>query len=122
MRSGWSLVLSAVMLSGTAFAQESVTAQSGQETRVGWIGSVGADCTANPAPAVKPSKVADHGQIKLTKGEVQTNQVPNCPGAKVPAIVVFYQSAPGFTGTDQFALTVEGGSGNSERTYTVTVE
>ena len=106
-----------------AFAQERGRTTSGEEVRLGWIGSVGAGCKANPVPSIKPARVAEHGQIRLSQGEVKTNSVPNCPGITIPAIVVFYKSSPDFKGEDGFSLTVEGsGTATSERTYIVTVE
>lgn len=104
-----------------ASAQETATAMSGVETRVGWIGSVGENCQPNPAPEVGAAEVAGNGQIKLTTGEVQTNSVPACPGITIPAIVVFYTSAPGFEGEDSFVLTVDDRGTKSERSYTVKV-
>jgi hypothetical protein len=106
------------MLAIPVGAQEVVKAKPGEEVRVGWIGSMGEDCVAKPRPTVRPSKVADHGQLRLTGGDVVTNSVPSCPGAKIPAVIIFYKSSAGFTGTDSFALTT--GTGDP-RTYTVTV-
>jgi hypothetical protein len=40
--------------------------------------------------------------IMLRHGRVRTNSAPNCPNAELPAVVVFYQSKPGFIGTDSF--------------------
>lgn len=102
-----------------AAAQQQITAKSGEEVQAGWIGSVGANCTPNPVPSVQPSKLAQHGQIKLIEGEVQTDSVPECPGIKIPAIVVFYTSSPGYKGTDEFVLAPTGGA---EQAYQVTVE
>lgn len=110
----------ALFLAPPAMAQEEVTAQSGEEVRVGWIGSVGENCQANTLPIIAPAELAKHGQIKLVEGEVQTDTVPDCPGVKIPAIVVFYTSSPGFKGTDNFALST--GEGQPSRTYTITVQ
>jgi hypothetical protein len=96
-----------------------LSAKSGEELRVGWIGSVGANCQPNPAPTVTPGTLADHGQIKLQQGEVQTNSFPACPGVKLPAIVVFYTSSPSFKGTDGFSLKAADGTAYS---YNITVE
>ncbi|HDZ71982.1 MAG TPA: hypothetical protein ENH55_04205 [Aurantimonas coralicida] len=114
------LAATSFFLALPAMAQEQVTAKSGEEVRVGWIGSVGENCQTNPLPAITPAELAKHGQIRLTEGEVQTDTVPNCPGIKIPAIVVFYTSSPGFTGTDNFALST--GEGQPSRTYTITVQ
>lgn len=119
MRALPALAFALITLSTPTLAQEVATAKSGVETRVGWIGSLKSDCTANPAPEVRPAKTADHGVIKLTQGTVTTNQVPSCPNAKVPAIVVFYTSAAGYKGADAFSLSA--GSGGP-RTYSITVE
>lgn len=111
------------LLAVPAAAQEKASAKSGEEVRLGWIGSVGDGCKANPVPGIKPARVAGHGQIRLTKAEVTTNSVPNCPGVTVPAVVVFYKSAPDFKGEDGFALTIQNEGGqDSERTYAVTVQ
>jgi hypothetical protein len=111
---------SLIFLVFPAAAQERVSAQSGQEVRAGWIGSVGENCAANAAPEVTAGAVAQHGQIKLRKATVQTNSIPSCPGVKIPAVVVFYTSAPGFKGIDSFTLST--GSSQPGRTYTINVE
>ncbi len=109
-----------LVMASPALAQETVSARSGVETRVGWVGSLKADCTPNPVPTLRPAKVADHGQIKLATAEVTTNRVAGCPNAKVPAVVVFYTSSPGYRGADTFTLATEGG--DAPRTYAITVE
>jgi hypothetical protein len=108
-----------VALAQPATAQETARAKAGEEVRVGWIGSVGENCQARPAPSVKPSSVAGHGQIKLMKGTVKTDTIASCPGMEIPAVVVFYKSSPDFKGTDSFALSSPSGP---ERTYTIEVE
>ena len=59
---------------------------------------------AKPGTEAESSKVADNGQIRLTKGIIQTDTVPSCPGIKIPSVIIFYTSSPGFTGTDTFTL------------------
>ncbi len=112
--------VASLLLTVPSVAGEQVTAPSGVEARVGWIGSVGENCTVNAAPTITPAELAKHGQIRLVEGQVQTNTVPSCPGIKIPAIVVFYTSSPGFKGTDSFALST--GDGKPDRAYTMTVK
>ena len=116
------LTAAALMVAFTlpAVAQETVSAKSGKEVRVGWIGSVGENCQAKPAPSVKPASVAEHGQIKLMKGKVKTDSIARCPGIEIPAVVVFYKSSPDFKGTDSFALSTAGS--DKDRTFTIKVE
>ena len=113
--------ITSMLMIAAATSQETGNARSGEEVRVGWIGSVGDNCKPNPAPEVKPSSVAGHGQIKLTRGEVQTNSIPQCPGVKIPAIVVFYRSSQAFEGEDRFVLSVKNGDRTTERTYVIRV-
>ena len=80
---------------------------------------MGENCTAKAAPEVKPASVAQNGQVKLVKATVQTNSVANCPGIKIPAVVVFYKSSPSFKGEDRFVMQVADGT---SRSYTVTVQ
>lgn len=122
MRNVFGLGLIIALAVSPVLAQETVTAQSGQETRVGWIGSLKADCSPNPAPKLRPAKLADHGQIKLVPAEVTTNKVANCPNAKVPAVVVFYTSSAVYKGTDTFTLASDGTAEPSEHTYTISVQ
>ena len=77
-----------------------------------------AELSAKPAPKLSPAKVADNGQIRLTEGIIQTDTVPSCPGIKIPSVIIFYTSSPGFTGTDTFTL-VPGT--NKPRNYKVIV-
>jgi hypothetical protein len=105
-----------------ASAQEKVTAKSGEEVRAGWIGIVKKDCSTEPPPRVRPSDMAGHGQIRLSKAKVKTNSIEACPGVEVPAVIVFYTSQPGFRGEDQFTLQVGQGEKAQKRTYMVNVE
>ena len=113
-------VVATLILTLPSTAEEQATVKSGKEARVGWIGSVSENCRANAAPTITPAELAKHGQIKLVEGQVETNTVPNCPGIKIPAIVVFYTSSPGFKGTDSFALST--GEGKPNRVYTMTIQ
>jgi hypothetical protein len=112
--------VASLALTAPSLAQEQAVVKSGEEARLGWIGSVGENCQANPVPTITPAELAKHGQIKLVQGQVQTNTVPECPGITIPAIVVFYTSSPSFKGSDSFSLST--GDGKPDRTYTVSVQ
>lgn len=117
---GFGIALSMIVGCGPALSDDTVAARSGQETRVGWVGSIKADCSPNPRPTLSPMKVADHGQIKLVPAEVTTNKVASCPNAKVPAVIIFYTSSPNYRGPDAFALSSDGGK--TSQTYSVSVQ
>ena len=70
----------------------------------GRVGSVKPNYQPNPAPKLSPAKIADNGQIRLTEGIIQTDTVPSCPGIKIPSVIIFNTSSPGFTGTDTCTL------------------
>jgi hypothetical protein len=110
------------LMIGATVAQETATARPGEEVRLGWIGSIGQNCKPNPAPKVEPSSVAGNGQIKLMQGEVKTNSIAQCPGVKIPVILVFYKSSKSFEGEDRFVLSVQEKSGTTQRTYTIQVK
>lgn len=97
--------------------------KSGEEARIAALGSMKPDCTVNPAPEVKISEPAAHGVVRITNAKLKTNRYPNCPGATIPVKVVFYTSAPGFTGEDRVGLEVSFKPGEpSIETIVVTVQ
>jgi hypothetical protein len=116
-----------ILLSSSALAQDKVTdhAISGpaaKEIQAGWFGNLKADCTSGPVPQARVIDQAQNGLIKLRNGRVRTNSAPNCPNAELPAVVVYYESKPGFIGTDTFTLEVKAESGASSRhKFNVTV-
>ena len=116
-----------LLSSGAALAQDKVTdhAVSGpaaKEIRAGWFGNLKADCSSGRPPQARVVDHAQNGMIMLRNGRVRTNSAPNCPNAELPAVVVFYQSKPGFIGTDSFTLEVKAESGASSRhKFNVTV-
>ena len=60
--------------------------------------------------------------IKLRNARVRTNSAPHCPNAELPAVVVHYESRPGFVGTDSFILEVKGEVGAPSRhKFSITV-
>jgi hypothetical protein len=93
-----------------------------RKIRAGWFGNLKADCSSGRPPQARVVDQAQNGMIMLRNGRVRTNSAPNCPNAEFPAVVVSYQSKPGFIGTDSFTLEVKGESGApSPHKFNVTV-
>jgi len=108
--------LSLTLVTTAAVAQEapkehSVSAQAAQEIRAGWFGKLNQDCSSGSLPEARVINPAANGVVTLRKARVRTNNVPRCPNAELPALVVFYRAKFGYSGADSFTLEVKGESG-----------
>ncbi len=99
--------------------QKAVQAKSGEEVRIGVYGSLKSSetCLANPAPQVRVMKPAAHGTITLKRARLKTDRFKQCPDVQIPVVVAFYNSTPGYTGTDEVELSVA----MPEKTLTPTI-
>jgi hypothetical protein len=116
-----------ILLSNGARARDTVidhtvSGPAAREISAGWFGHLKADRSAGSPPQARVIDKAQNGMITLRNGRVRTNSAPNCPNAEVAAVVVVYESKPGFIGTDSFTLEVqvEGGT-PSRHKFNVTV-
>ena len=106
-----------------ATKQHSISGPAAQEIRAGWFGKLNVDCSSGPIPEARVINPAANGTITLRKARIRTNSVARCPNAELSALVVFYRSKPGYSGTDSFTLEVSGESGvSSLQKYDVKVE
>ena len=56
----------------------------------------------------------------MRKAVLSTDKVPGCPGLKTPALVVFYQSKEGYSGSDHVSYAVTNAAGQAQG-YDVTI-
>jgi hypothetical protein len=116
-----------ILLSSGALAQDkvidhAVSGPAAKEIQAGWFGNLKADCSSGAPPQARVVDHARNGIIKLRNARVRTNSAPRCPNAELPAVVVYYESKPGFVGADSFTLEVKGESGTPSRhKFNVTV-
>jgi hypothetical protein len=102
-------------------------AASGEKQKMGRFIGLNPDCTATGVPKVTFVTPPAHGTMTVEQGEDYPNFPKDnvrsvCNTRKVPAVLLYYQSTPGYTGNDIAVLEVVFPSGNlRHQTYTITV-
>jgi len=119
---GWSVanifvVAAVATLGSAAFAQQAYEVKAGEEVRLAVLGSMKANCEANPAPEVRVSGPVALGSIRIASAKLKTNRFPKCPDAELPVRVIFYKAAPDVSGTDLVTVEISESPGNA-RTQT----
>jgi len=78
------------------------------------------NCTPAPLATFDVLQPPKLGLLIVRKAMLTTNKVPDCPGLKIPAEVVFYRGRNGSAGTDHVVYKVTSSGGEVE-TYDVTI-
>ncbi len=105
------------LINPRAIAQEervyqSARALSGKEVRVGIFARANTkDCKPLQLPDIEVIAPPKNGALTIRVLTITTTRYPNCPNLKLPAQVLFYQSAPDYVGSDSisFMVTFENG-------------
>ncbi|WP_168880023.1 hypothetical protein [Rhizobium sp. P28RR-XV] len=91
------------------------TAKSGNRERVGRAWHINPDCSAGHSPTIRVVEPPAHGKLTLVaEQEVLTDakgRFAKCNSLKLPVIGYYYQSSPGYSGSDRFILRVSFGNG-----------
>jgi hypothetical protein len=102
-------------------------APSGEKQKMNQFVGLNPDCTATGVPRVTFVTQPAHGTMSVEQGEDYPNYPKDnarsaCNTRKVPAVLLYYQSAPGYTGHDVAVVEVVFPAGNlRHQTYTITV-
>jgi hypothetical protein len=102
-------------------------ALSGREQQVGYWYSVAPDCTTRGYAEIRVLTPPSHGSVRVAKGEdfpefPKDNVRNECNKRKTPVMYIYYQSTPGFTGTDSATVQILFPGGNVRTvTYRVNV-
>jgi len=109
----------ALATAGAAFAQAtsstnytSFDATSAKPVQIGYYGSAHKDCTAAALPTIRVVEAPRSGTFTVRRGVLTTNNLPGCPGLRVPAEVAFYQARAGVIGTDHIVYVVTNADGS----------
>jgi hypothetical protein len=113
----------------TAYADQTLIkgAPSGEKQKMNDFIGLNPDCTATGVPKVTFVTPPAHGTMTVEQGEDYPNFPKDnaravCNARKVPAVLLYYQSAPGYTGNDVAVVEVVFPAGNlRHQTYTITV-
>lgn len=90
--------------------------------RIGIYVNVLPDCTSAPLPTIRLVKPPEHGKVTVKKAKMNATNYKQCLALQVPALIAFYQSAAGYSGTDSVTLEVKFPHGRTEvQNITVTV-
>jgi hypothetical protein len=114
-------------LFNTAVAQESVVqkevrGKSGKISRIAVFANVQPDCTSGPLPTIRLLNEPEHGKIIVKRAKVSATNVKNCLSLTVPALVMFYQAAAHFQGSDFAVVQLLSADGKTqEQRYTIRV-
>jgi hypothetical protein len=77
-------------------------------------------CTPAPIPTFRVIEPPKNGVLSVRKAVLSTDKVPGCSGLKTPALVVFYQSKEGYSGSDHVSYAVTNAAGQAQG-YDVTI-
>ena len=107
----------------------SLTARSGQPTRINAYHSWDPDSCVSQAATMNVTTKPAHGVLtaRIVPHTITTSRfgtVRNCTGRPIKALAIEYRSTPGFRGTDSFVIDVVFGwqSRRDTDNYTVTVD
>jgi len=101
--------------------------KSGQRKRIGHSWYINPDCSVTRVPTVRVIDPPLHGKVALVhEKNVVTEaegRVAKCNSLKLPVIAYYYQSAPGYVGSDRFVARVSFGNGVvTDRITTIRVQ
>jgi len=114
--SRYCLTLAFLCLSGAIAHAQSVRefkATPGKDVRVTVYVNIRPDCTSGPLPAIRLATPPEHGAVTVKRGTLKATNLKQCLAAEVPAFVVFYRAASGYSGADAFALEINSAGGHS---------
>jgi hypothetical protein len=87
--------------------------------QLGFYGALHKDCSLAPLPTIRVTEAPKSGTLTIRPGQLTTSATAQCPGAKIPAEVAFYQARSGATGTDHLVYEVI--EANHVAAYDVTI-
>lgn len=94
-----------------ARAVQPKAALSGQKQEINWALYANPDCTPGGVPTIVIATQPEHGRVTVEAGGHYPTYDKNnirwrCNLREMPALLVYYQSAPGFVGADRVAIDV----------------
>ncbi|WP_147306382.1 hypothetical protein [Methylovirgula sp. 4M-Z18] len=119
-------VCSLTLLTGCNSPQQSpapntrnVSVASGHSTQLGFFASLGERCASLGTPLVTVVEQPAHGTLDIRAGSGNSHFPPSSPLAacnmrRSPGMLVTYQSAQGFVGSDRLTIRVQFPSGGEE--------
>ena len=114
--------LASVVSAQAPGVERSFKGPSGKNIQIGLYLNVRSDCTSGPLPTIRLSGLPEHGKVMVKRAKVSATNLRQCLALEVPGLVAFYQSNPGFAGTDNLTLEVKFPGGRTEiQKITVTV-
>ena len=127
MRRRLCVAIAVLALGASALAQERTVerranGQAGKSIRIGVYVNVKPDCTSGPLPTIRLAGTPEHGKVAVKRVKVQATNYRQCLALDVPGYIAFYQSQPGFSGSDRVTLEIKHPDGRIEiQKITVTV-
>lgn len=99
-----------------ALAQEvisrSQSVETGKSERILIAPNLKKDCSAGPLPELKVTGAPANGSLITKAGKTKTPKSYRCPGKDAAVQALFYQSKPGFTGSDTVKVEVRTADGS----------
>ncbi len=112
-------LLAGSLLALPATAQSTVTrsqnAASGKATRLLIAPNLKKDCSNGPMPEFKITTAPKNGSVISRSGKLKTPASYRCPNKEAEAQALYYESKPGFTGTDEVLVEIKTSEGTIER-------
>ncbi len=122
----WILAIAAISPSSCtttsdSFRQKSksITALSGEKTKIGQTWHINDDCSHADYPATHIVEQPKHGRLQIVHEPVfpgATGKLAKCRTVKVGGVVGYYTPEPGYIGSDRFVLRSPYGYGKIQET------
>ncbi|WP_271023074.1 hypothetical protein [Rhizobium sp. RCAM05973] len=88
---------------------------SGKREKIGQSWHLNPDCSVSRLPTARVIEEPQHGKVSVVnqKGLVATakGQFARCNSLRLPVTAIYYQSAPGYVGSDKLVARVSYGDG-----------
>jgi hypothetical protein len=98
----------------TTTVERSARGPTAKAIQVGVYLNVQPDCTSGTLPAIRLVASPANGAITIKRGKVTATNYKQCLALEVPGFIAFYQSKPGFVGTDMAIIEVKYPQGRTE--------
>jgi hypothetical protein len=88
----------------------STRAEAGRPLRLGVFANISEACEVGAPPEVKVLTAPKHGTLAVRSAKLRTGSKNRCPGLEAPILLVVYQAHAAYSGPDEVAFEVSGGS------------
>ena len=102
--------------------KRTIVVELGKTARVGVYANIKKDCTSGPLPLIRLTEAPHDGRFVVKRAKVRVANAGTCLSLEVPGLVAFYQSRPGFSGSDKLTIEIKRPDEEAIRSQTITID